>query len=275
MHMKKRVWEILEVAKPGDQASKIWDLFIITLICVNVIAMILGTVESISSSYRKPLHYLEVVSIVCFTIEYILRVWSCTIKFRGSVKGRIRYIVTPMALIDLLAFLPFYLPFMGIDLRFIRLFRVMRIMRIMKIGRYSNAINIVTTVLKRKKEELVFSIVIMLFLVVISASILYYCEHEAQPEVFKDIPSTFWWAIVTLSTVGYGDVYPVTALGRVFGGIIAMIGIGMFALPTSILGAGFIEIINAEKCSIKRCPNCGMKLSVLKDGEISVVQDDE
>ncbi len=275
MHMKKRVWEILEVAKPGDRVSKVWDLFIISLICTNVIAMILGTVESISSTYHKPLYYFEIVSIVCFTIEYLLRVWSCTTEFHGSVKGRIRYVVTPMALIDLLAFLPFYLPFIGLDLRFIRLFRVMRIMRIMKIGRYSSAINIVTDALKRKKEELVFSIVIMLFLVVISASILYYCEHDAQPDVFKDIPTTFWWAIVTLSTVGYGDVYPVTALGRVFGGIIAMIGIGMFALPTSILGAGFIEVINSEKCSTKRCPKCGARLSISKNGKISITDKDE
>ena len=241
---KKRLYEILEIAAIGDRISKLFDIFIMTLIALNVIAVILATVERLNLQYQYYFRIFEIFSVSIFTLEYLLRLWTCTIKknFRNSITGRIKYIFTPYAIIDLLAILPFYLPMIiPLDLRFIRAVRLFRLFRLFKIGRYSKAVVILKKLLKDKKEELLLVIFMAFILLIIFSSLMYFIEKEAQPEAFSDIPAAMWWGITTLTTVGYGDIYPITTLGKIVGALIAFLGIGLFALPAGILGSGLVE----------------------------------
>lgn len=260
--VKHRVREVVEVAKPGDKISKIFDLFILSLIFLNIIAVVIGTVKSVRNSFGSVLDWFEFISVLVFTIEYLLRLWSCVseISFYSALKKRIQYALKPMLIIDLLAILPFYVPLCGVDFRFLRVLRLMRILRIVKIGRYYSSLKIIRDVIFLKKEELILSLFIMFLLLLVSSCLMYYCENGTQPELFPDIPSTMWWSVTTLTTVGYGDICPVTALGKCFASIIAILGVGMFALPTGILGAGFIEVITENKSKTMSCPHCGREI---------------
>ena len=247
MSLKKRIYEVLEVAQEGDRLSRIADSFILTLIFLNVLALILETVPSIHERFAVPFAYFEVASIYIFSLEYVLRAWSCTTdpQFDSHIRGRVRYLRRPMILIDLLAVLPFYLPVIipGLDLRFMRAVRLMRIFRVAKVGRYSSKMRIIGSVMRSKREELTLVAFFMLIMLVLSASLLYFAEHQVQPEHFGSIPKSMWWAVITLTTVGYGDLTPMTGLGKVLASIISVMGIAMFAVPTGILSAGFSEEI--------------------------------
>jgi len=261
--MKKRIYEILEVALSGDKPSRIFDIFIVVLIFLNVLAVILETIESLSVQFVQFFKIFEIFSVVVFTLEYLLRVWSCSEnqKYKKPLLGRIRFIITPLALIDLFAVLPFYLPMLiPFDLRFIRAVRLIRLFRLFKIGRYSESVKLFGKVLKGKKEELFIIVFVIFILLTISSSLLYYVEYEAQPEVFSSIPAAMWWGVITLTTVGYGDMCPITPLGKFFGAIISLLGIGMFALPAGILSAGFIEEIRKKKEKSSICPYCGKEI---------------
>ncbi len=262
MEIRKRTWEIVEVARPGDTPSRVFDIAILTVIFLNVIAVVIGSVQSVQNRWGTLLKGFETVSVLVFTVEYVARLWSCTVdpRFAGRIRGRLRLAARAMAVVDLLAILPFYLPFLGIDLRALRILRLLRIVRIAKIGRYYSSLVLIKNVFRSKKEELVLSLAMMGFLLVISSSLLYYCENGAQPDAFSSIPATMWWAVTTLSTVGYGDMYPVTPAGKLCASIISILGIGMFALPTGILGAGFVEEIQKKKGKIV-CPHCGKAFS--------------
>jgi len=262
MNIRKRTWEIVEAAQAGDKTSRTFEIAILVLIFLNVIAVIVGSVESIQEHWGVLLYKFEIFSVAVFTLEYIARLWSCTAdaRFKGRIRGRIHQAFQAMSLIDLLAILPFYLPFLGVDLRSLRVLRLLRILRIAKAGRYYSSLKLIKHVCQEKKEELVLTSALMGTLLVASSSVLYYCENTVQPEAFSSIPATMWWAVATLTTVGYGDMYPVTVLGKFFAGIIAIIGIGMFALPTGILGAGFVEAIQSEKRA-QACPHCGKKIN--------------
>lgn len=260
---KKRIFEILETATADDQLSKIFDIFIITLISLNTIAVILETVKSFSSQHMVFFRNFEIFSVGIFTIEYILRIWSCTVipRFKNSFLGRIRFALTPLLLVDLLAILPFYLPMIiPFDLRFLRTLRLLRIFRMLKIGRYSESLRMFGNIFKAKKEELAITIFVILILLVISSSLMYYVENNVQPQVFSSIPETMWWAVITLTTVGYGDIYPITPVGKFLGAIIAILGIGIFALPAGILASGFIEEIQKNKQK-RVCPHCGKSIN--------------
>ena len=256
---RRRTWEIVEAAKPGDTESRVFDVLILTLIFLNVIAVILGSVQSIQERWNAFLDAFETVSVLVFTIEYVSRLWSCTAdpRFIGPIRGRLQFAVKAMAIIDLLAILPFYLPFLGIDLRSLRVLRLLRILRVAKVGRYYSSLNLIKHVFYTKKEELVLTSAMMGLLLVVSSSLLYYCENAVQPDAFSSIPATMWWSVATLTTVGYGDMYPVTLLGKFLASTIAILGIGMFALPTGILGAGFVEAIQKQKEPTQTCPHCG------------------
>jgi voltage-gated potassium channel len=201
--IKERLYKILEIATVGDTVSKSFDIFIMTLIVLNVIAVILATVERVDSQYQYYFRIFEIFSVTIFTIEYLLRLWTCTINknFRNSVTGRIKYTLTPFAIIDLLAILPFYLPMIILlDLRFIRAVRLFRLFRLFKIGRYSKAILLLKKVLKDKKEELILVIFVVFLLLIIFSSLMYFIEKEAQPEAFSSIPEAMWWGIITLTS---------------------------------------------------------------------------
>lgn len=261
MITRKRTWEIVEAAKVGDTASRVFDIAILALIFLNVVAVIIGSVRSVQERWGTFLNLFEIVSVVVFTVEYLARLWSCTVdpRFQGRIRGRTRHAIHAMSIVDLLAILPFYLPFLGIDLRSLRVLRLLRILRVAKVGRYYSSLNLIKNVFQSKKEELVLTSALMGLLLVVSSSVLYYCENAVQPEAFSSIPATMWWAVATLTTVGYGDMYPVTLMGKFCASIIAILGIGMFALPTGILGAGFVEAVQKKKGQ-RVCPHCGKEL---------------
>lgn len=261
MNIRKRTWEIVEAANVGDSASRIFDIAILALIFLNVIAVIIGSVQSVQERWGAFLNVFEIVSVLVFTVEYVARLWSCTAnpQFTGHIRGRMRLALRAMSIIDLLAILPFYLPFVGIDLRSLRVLRLLRILRIAKIGRYYSSLNLIKQVFRSKKEELVLTSALLGLLLVVSSSLLYYCENAVQPDAFSSIPATMWWSVATLTTVGYGDMYPITIMGKLCASVIAILGIGMFALPTGILGAGFVEAIQKKK-EQEICQHCGKKI---------------
>jgi voltage-gated potassium channel len=262
MKIRKRIWEIVEVAKPGDITSTVVDGLILSLIFLNVFAVILESVEVFEQRFHIAFEIFEIFSVIVFTLEYLARIWSCveSPRYAKPISGRLRFILKPLSIVDLIAVLPFYLSFIYIDLRVIRLLRLLRIFRLAKLTRYATSIRLFGRIFRDKKEELLLTCMLMLGLIVIVSSLMYFAEHEAQPDKFPDIPSAMWWSVVTLTTVGYGDIYPITTLGKIFAGLSAILGIGMFALPTGILGASFVEEIQKQKAGRKRCPHCGEEL---------------
>jgi len=260
MRVRRRVFEILEAAMPDDLPSRVFDCFIMTLISLNVVAVMLETVESLYNRYYALFWGFEVFSIAVFTVEYALRLWACTAdeRFGHPVMGRLRFALTPLALVDLVAILPFYLPmFFSFDLRFIRALRLFRVFRTLKMGRYSEALKLVGDVLKETKEELLTTVFVITILLVITSTLMFFAEHEAQPQAFSNAFDAMWWGVVTLTTVGYGDVYPVTPWGKLLGAAVAILGIGMFALPAGILASGFAEELRKRRKKHVICPHCG------------------
>lgn len=248
--LKHRTYEILENGREKDIIGRIFQIFLITLIILNVLAVVLESVQSLVLQYYEFFLLFEAFSIAVFSIEYILRLWACTENpaYAHPVRGRIRYALTPLAIIDLLAVLPFFLPFLiPVDLRFLRILRVLRIFRALKLVRYSDAFSFLSRALQREKYLIVVILLILVVIFLIASTLMYYVEYEAQPEVFSSIPHAMWWAAVTLTTVGYGDIYPVTVLGKALGAIIAVIGIGFFALPAGVIAAGLIEEIKIRE----------------------------
>jgi voltage-gated potassium channel len=264
---KRRIYSLVETVAYEDIQQKhldFFDIFIMALISLNVVAVILESFEPIRLRYHSEFSIFEIFSVIVFTVEYLLRLWSCTINptYAKPFWGRVRFSVSPLAIIDLMAILPFYLPILlPIDLRFLRAVRLLRLLRVLKFGRYSDSMKLFGQVLKNKKSELTSALIILLILLIISSSLLYSVEKEAQPDKFPNILASMWWGVATLTTVGYGDVYPITWPGKLFGAIISLLGIGLFALPTGILSAGFIEAIKEKNCSEKKCPHCGGALS--------------
>lgn len=246
MKIRHRIYEIMERAEQGDRASRVFDVFIVSLIGLNVVMVILETVDAIANAYSPFLQVFESFSVVVFTIEYLLRLWSCTTdpEYRSAFRGRIRFALSGSALIDLMAIAPFYLQlFLNLDPSLVGAVRLLRLFRLFKMGRYIRSIRVLGSVLREKKQEMFLVVTVLTIVLIMISSLMYYVEQEAQPEAFSSIPAAMWWGMVTLTTVGYGDVYPVTMLGKFFGVLIAMLGIGMFALPAGILSSGFIEAI--------------------------------
>ncbi len=261
--MKQRVYEIVEVAGPGDRLSRAFDIFLISLITLNVLALILSTVEDIHRLAPGLFRWFEVVSLVFYAAEYLLRVWSCTAdtRYASPVSGRLKFIVSPIALIDLLVILPlFIVPLFHIydaDLRFLRAFRL--VARASRLTRYSIGLWNLGAAVGARKNELLTVVGVLAVLLVLASSMMFYAEKDAQPDKFSSIPATMWWSIITLTTVGYGDVAPVTSFGRLIAGGIAILGIGLFALPAGILGSSFLEQIERRRAPAV-CPHCAREI---------------
>lgn len=255
--LKTRIHALLS-ADSSDRTSRRVQLFIQALILINVAAFVLATVPAVQSWHPEWFYALEVFSVAVFTVEYLLRLYSCTeaTDDAGRPMTRLRAMLQPMALIDLLAILPAFLPWLGLDLRSIRIVRTLRIFRVLKLGRYSRAMRSVRAALRSRREQLFITLFFILLLILFGASVLYFAEREVQPEVFSSIPAAAWWAVVTLTTVGYGDAVPITPIGRVAAALIAILGVGIAALPAGILGSAFMEQIEGKK----QCPHCGKDL---------------
>jgi voltage-gated potassium channel len=264
MTLRKRLYLTLEPTEKGGMVERIFEFFLIIIIILNILAIVLESVNDIRNEYSELLRTFEIASIVLFTLEYVLRIYSIveSPKYRDPVKGRWKFVVTPIAIIDLLAFLPFYLSFLPIDLRFLRIFRLMAVFRLFKIARYLHALKIFRQVIADRKEQLVLSFIFILFILIMISFVMFYAEHDAQPDAFSSIPATMWWGIATLTTVGYGDIVPITTLGKVLGGLFAIAGVGLLALPAGILSSGFYELLHHDKNEkeIKKCPHCGKEI---------------
>ncbi|HYO62939.1 MAG TPA: ion transporter [Pyrinomonadaceae bacterium] len=261
--MKRRLFKIIERPTADDFPSRVFVVFIMTLIVFNVMAVILETVEEIARPLARVFALFEDFSVAVFTAEYVLRLWACVseAKYRHPVRGRLRYALTPLALVDLLAIVPFYLEFLPVDLRFVRVLRLFRLFRIFKLARYSASMRTLDDVIRAKKEELLVTLFVVVILLIFASSTMYYAENEAQPDKFSSIPSAMWWGVATLTTVGYGDVFPVTPVGRLLGAVIAVLGVGLFALPTGILASGFSEELQKSRQRERAvCPHCGRDL---------------
>ena len=261
---KVKIYDVLVETDDDETIDKVVAAALIVLIVLNVFAVILETVDEYNAQFGDIFHAFEIFSVVIFSIEYLLRLWIAPLdeRYSAPIWGRIRYATTPMALVDLLAILPAILPFfIATDLRIVRALRILRIFRLLKMQRYVQSLNTIDNVIRSKKEELIVTTTVIAIMLIFAGSLMYLVENEAQPEKFPDIPSSLWWGIATLTTVGYGDVFPITPAGKLLGGLIAFLGIGIFALPTGILANGFAEHIKrkGEKDWIE-CPNCGEKL---------------
>ena len=240
---RARVYELIEASETRTRWAALFDAFIIVMIMANVAAVVLETVDHLGATYKALFDAFDMFSVIVFTIEYLTRMWvvveSADQQFARPFKGRLRYSLTPMAIIDLLAIAPFYLSwFLPIDLRFLRVFRLLRLL---KLTRYSPALETLWAAVYTQRRALAAAFVVILVLLVFASSIIYLLEHEAQPVAFASIPHAMWWGLATLTTVGYGDVAPITGAGKVFGGLIMVLGIGMFALPAGILATAFAD----------------------------------
>lgn len=257
MTIRRRIYLTLEPTEKGGSLERIFELLLIAIIVLNILAIVCESIPEVHERYAEPFHQFEVFSVIFFTVEYVLRVYSIVEnkKYSHPVTGRLRFISTPMALIDLMAFVPFYLTFLPMDLRILRIFRLMGLFRMFKVARYMHALTMFKKVLYDRREQLVLSIFFILFILVIISTTMYYVEREAQPDKFTSIPATMWWGIATLTTVGYGDMVPITAWGRILGGLFAITGVGLLALPAGILSSGFFEMMHRPRT--RKCPHCG------------------
>lgn len=240
---KKRIFDIIQIGNDGDWISKLFDLVSIVMILTNLFIAIFETFDS-SAQYLEILNLIELITVIGFTVEYALRLWTAEYLYPAvnRRKAAFHYFTSFNGIIDLLSFLPYYLPiFFPTGVVAFRMFRVIRIFRLFRINAYYDALNVIGDVVKGKRDQLLSSIFIILVLMMASSLCMYSLEHTVQPDVFQNAFSGFWWAVSTLLTVGYGDIYPITIPGRVFGIIITFLGVGMVAIPTGILSAGFVE----------------------------------
>jgi voltage-gated potassium channel len=258
--LKERLYRILEQPEASDRLARVWNLVIVGAITVSTLAVVAETVDSLGRHFQSVLAAIEVASLALFGTEYLLRLWviTCSPRYAHPLFGRLRFAVTPLALIDLLAIAPALIA-SRVDLRVLRVARLARVLRVLKLARYSQGIALIGRVVRRQREELFIALGFFFVLLVVTSSLMYFAEHAAQPKAFSSIPAAMWWAVVTMTTVGYGDVYPVTFLGRLLAGLTALLGIAAFALPTSILGAGFLAELDRSSKRTK-CPRCGAEV---------------
>jgi voltage-gated potassium channel len=254
--IKARVYQILESSDPTDFLSRVDDWGVSLLVVLDVTAFILETSAFISSNFKLFVDEIELVAVACFTLLYIIQLWCCTVdpRYAHPVWGRLRYATTPLMVIDLIAILPFYLMVLFPLIRSINFVNVLRLLRLLKLIRYSDALQTILRVIESKKNELIMTVFTVFILLIFASSLMFFAESQEQPDAFPSIPAAMWWGVVTLTTVGYGDVYPVTVLGKLFGATLAFIGIGLFALPAGIVAAGFSEELQRKKAQQLKTP---------------------
>jgi voltage-gated potassium channel len=263
--MKQAIYKLVERGSHGSRINTYFDYFIVTLICANAVSVALESVRNLNPGLISALWVFEIFSVAIFTIEYIMRIYVSDLTHPSNtrMKSVLKFVFSFYGLIDLFTILPFYIPFIiKIDLRFIRIFRLIRFFRIIKVNRYNDSLKLIGSVFKEKKPELSMTLFICILILVISSFLMYLIEGSVQPDKFNNVLSTMWWGLATLTNIGYGDIYPITGLGKLLSGIIAVLGILLVALPTGIISSGFIEKLEKKK-SVKKitvCPHCGKEI---------------
>jgi len=258
VELRRYVYKLLEPEPDDRGVEKVVNVALSTLIALNVAAVIAETVPEVRAEYAGQFLAFERFSVAVFTLEVLGRLWSCTAVPRyAGIGGRLRFLGAPLTVVDVLAILPFYLPWLlPMDTRALRALRLVRLLRILKLARHMEALRELGQLFRAKREELTITAILGFILLLSASSTMYFIEHDAQPEQFSSIPASMWWGVVTLTTVGYGDVYPITPLGRVAGAFVQVIGVGLFALPAGILAGGFSEILERRRAH-RVCPHCG------------------
>ena len=245
--LRHRIYLLIEVSHPDDKGARMFDALMVALIVANVIVVILETEPQVHAVLGHWFHMFEMVTIAVFTVEYLLRLWVSVehgpVARHGAVVGRLRFAMGPYLLIDLLAIAPVYLSllFPVMDLRVLRIFRLLRLL---KLARYSPALHALTRVLVAERHALGAALVVMMGLLILCSTLVFHLENAVQPEKFSSIPAAMWWGLATLTTVGYGDVVPITPLGKIIGGMMMVFGLGMFALPLGIVASAFSRDIH-------------------------------
>ena len=266
MTLRQRTWHLLEPDLDDFEDQSTWvDAFLITFILLNVAAVILESIATVADAWKPWFVAFEVFSVILFTIEYLARLWSSAERVVGdkTMQGRLGYALSPMALVDLAAILPFFLQVLipGADLRFIR---ILRMVRIFKLTRYFTAFSILAEAITKERKAFGAAGFVLVTVTILAACGMYFFEHNVQPEKFGSIPAAMWWAVVTLTTVGYGDIVPMTTAGKVFAGGISIIGICMIALPAGILASAINDLMRQRERRYE-----AELLRVLDDGHIS------
>ena len=247
--LKTIIYEILEVSDSTNFYSLADDMIIPSLIVLNLTDFIASTSPSLSLGYKLLFEYIEIISSLVFTLEYVLRMWVCTVdsKYSHPIYGRLKYALTPLSMINFISILPFYLLLLFPNLSFVYIISILRLLRLIKISRYSESVRILGSVLYAKKEELLATAFAVFILLIFASSLMYFVESSAQPQSFGSLPDARWWGVVTLTTVGYGDIYPITLIGRFLASILAFLGIGIFALAAGIISSSFSEEVQRRK----------------------------
>jgi voltage-gated potassium channel len=264
MSLRHRVHIVLHNPRGTHNFSAWFNRALALLIIANVVAVIIETVPTLSVETRAFLHWFELVSVVLFAAEYLLRLWVSVEQpeIAHSIGGRLHWMLRPMSLFDLAAILSIFAP---IDLRYLRIFRILRLFRVLSVPSLANTYERLKHSVGKRRDLLVVSALLMTMLLVSSACLLYFFEHDAQPKVFSSIPQAMWWASVTLTTIGYGDIFPITAAGKFCAALIAIVGVGFFALPAAILTGAVMEAHEAahesahevKSAATVTCPHCG------------------
>lgn len=247
--IKKRVFEIIQIGNQADVPSLIFDVSIVCLIVLNIGITFCQTFAQLAR-YSALLQTAELITILIFTVEYLLRLWTAEYLYPelGHGRARLKFALSFYGMVDLLTILPYFLPFVfPSGAVAFRMFRVVRILRLFRVNAKYDAFHVITTVLKEKRNQLMYSIFLVLVLMMASSLCMYGLEHEAQPEHFSNAFSGIWWSVSTLLTVGYGDIYPITVGGQIMAIVIAFLGVGMVAIPTGIISAGFVEYYTSIK----------------------------
>ena len=236
---KKRVFEIIQIGNQEDAPSRIFDIFIVTAILCNIAVLFLETFDGLNA-FRALFDTIEDVTVLVFCVEYALRIWTADLLYPDVSRPRavLRFLFSFDGIVDLLTILPFF--FLS-GFGAFRILRAARILHLFRINTKYDSFQVITSVIKEKKNAILYSVFIILVLVLAASLSMYSAEHTAQPEVFRNALSGIWWSVSTVFTVGYGDIYPVTLTGRIMGVIITFLGVGVVAIPTGILSAGFVE----------------------------------
>ena len=276
---RRRIFTIIQVGNLEDIPSRAYDISLVVAVAINIFIALFDTFPE-SEPYRNWILTVELITVLFFSIDYVLRIVTADYLYEGEpavtpVKARIKFIFSWSGLVDFLSCVPFFVASGGGALR---MFRIIRILRVFRIHHYADPLRVIGDVLRKKKGQLMSSCFIVFILMIAASLLMYNFEHEAQPEAFANAFSGFWWAANSLLTVGYGDVVPITLAGRICGLVLTFLGVGVVAIPTGILSAGFMEQVSiAREKAVEEgildereleeetedysyCPYCGKKL---------------
>jgi len=266
MSLKTKITLLFDDEKGNAKGELFVEKFISILIILNAFVIVLESYHNIYLEYKWFFTVFELFSISIFTLEYLIRIWIADDLYpaKNSFRARIKYMTSFIGIIDLISILPFFLPFIiKIDLRILRILRLFRLLRLLKLNRYFKSLRVIASVFKKTKNEIAVTVFLVFILLILASTLMYHIENEAQPNAFENIGQALWWAVATLTTVGYGDIYPITGAGKILSAMIALLGIGIVALPTGIISSAYIEEMSAnrkeeETCN---CPHCGKNIN--------------